>query len=72
MSEHDDSDVAAAETLEHEAQQLLDGGNGAESLTMALDQLRADRANGEPLEAAVDRLRSAIAGARDHTTGGEQ
>jgi hypothetical protein len=64
-----DADVSAAERLEREAQQLVDDGRAQESLTLALDQLRADRANGEPLTSAVDRLRVAIDAARHSTTG---
>jgi hypothetical protein len=38
-------------------------------LTLALDQLRADRANGEPLTSAVASLRAAIDDAHHNCTG---
>jgi hypothetical protein len=64
-----DDDVSAAERLEREAQQLVDDGRAQESLTLALDQLRADRANGEPLASAVARLRAATDDAHQNRTG---
>jgi hypothetical protein len=64
-----DADVSAAERLEREAQQLVDDGRAQESLTLALDQLRADRANGEPLASAVASLRAAIDDAHHNSTG---
>jgi hypothetical protein len=64
-----DADVSAAERLEREAQQLVDDGRAQESLTLALDQLRADRANGEPLTSAVASLRAAIDDAHHNCTG---
>jgi hypothetical protein len=66
------TDVAAAERLEREAQQLLDNGHRADALTMALDQLHADRANGESLDSAIRRLREAIGQGRTTRAGGTQ
>jgi hypothetical protein len=53
-------DVEAAATLEREAQRLLDGGAGTRDLALALAGLRADRANGESLEPAIDQLRGVL------------
>jgi hypothetical protein len=43
--------------LERRAQRLLDDGAGSRELALALDQLRADRTNGESLGSATDDLR---------------
>ena len=54
------SDVEHAQQLERAAQELLDGGGGGDQIVLALDQLRADRANGEPLASAVRGLGEAM------------
>jgi hypothetical protein len=53
------ADVEVAEHLDRDAQALLDGGGGGDSLALAVDQLHADRTNGKPLAAAIRRLRDA-------------
>jgi myo-inositol-1(or 4)-monophosphatase len=60
VSRSHDGDVDRADRLEHEAQRLIDDGRGDNALKLALDQLHADRANGEPLDEAIDQLRRAI------------
>jgi hypothetical protein len=72
VADHDAPDVEVAERLEREAQRLLDSGTGDDSLVLAVDQLQADRANGEPLTAAIRQLREAIEKHRDMPAGGTQ
>jgi hypothetical protein len=64
------ADVEVAEQLDRDAQALFDGGGGSDSLTLAVDQLHADRTNGEPLATAIRRLRDAIDEERDTRAGG--
>ena len=68
MSDDRATDVDV-EQLEQEAQELLDGGHGEDSLVLAVDQLHADRTNGEPLETAIRSLRAALAEVRGPGTG---
>jgi hypothetical protein len=72
VPDHDATDVEVAEQLEQEAQRLLDNRTGGDSLALAIDQLQADRANGEPLTTAIRQLREAIAEHRDMPAGGTQ
>jgi hypothetical protein len=72
VPDHDATDVEVAEQLEQEAQRLLDNRTGGDSLALAIDQLQADRANGEPLTTAIRQLREAIAEHRDLPAGGTQ
>jgi hypothetical protein len=53
-------EVEVAARLERQAQRLLDSGAGARDLALALGELRADRANGESLEPAIDQLRRVL------------
>jgi hypothetical protein len=55
-----DADVEVAARLEREAQRVIDDGAGSSALKLAVDQLRADRTNGEKLDDAIDRLRRAL------------
>jgi hypothetical protein len=70
MSDHGASDAELAEQLEQEAQELLEAGHGGDSLTLAVDQLRADRTNGESLTASIQLLRDVIDQERNIGPGG--
>jgi hypothetical protein len=65
-------DVVVAARLEWEAQRLIDDGDASTELKMAIDQLRADRTNGEALGEATERLRKAIDRGRDLGQGGSE
>jgi hypothetical protein len=56
------SDVSADEVqqLEQTARERLAAGDAGESVQLALDQLVADRTNGEPLDTAYRRLRDTL------------
>ena len=56
----------ALEQMEQLARSIIDDGRATRDLVMAVDQLVADRANGEPLDAAADLLRSALSEADGH------
>jgi hypothetical protein len=64
------ADVEVADQLDREAQALLDGDGGSDSLALAVDQLRADCTNGEPLPTAIRGLRDALDEQRDTRAGG--
>ena len=70
MSDHGASDAELAEQLEQEARGLLEDGHGGDSLALAIDQLRADRTNGESLTASMERLRDVIDQERNSGPGG--
>jgi hypothetical protein len=59
----------AAERLAVEARAALAFGSAGDDVQLALDQLQADRANGEPLDTAFQRLRDALH--ESNRTGGE-
>ena len=48
------------ERLEQRARDALAAGSAGESVQLALDQLIADRTNGEPLDTACRHLRDAL------------
>lgn len=54
-------DTLSASELETLARAIVDDGLATRELSVALDQLVADRANGEPLDAAADDLRAVLA-----------
>jgi len=53
------------EALEDRARSIVERGNASDGVLLALDQLRADRTNGEPLDVAADLLRRSIAAMSD-------
>ena len=61
MSAPRDVDALDATALEELAREIVEDGLGSRELTSALDQLVADRTNGEPLDAAIDDLRAVLA-----------
>lgn len=62
------TDQDAVAELEQAARALVDDGRATRDVQLALDQLVADRSNGEPLEVAIDRLRAVLG---DHGLRGE-
>ena len=72
MSDSRTADVEVAEQRDRDAQVLLDGSGGSDSLALAVDQLHADRTNGEPLATANRRLRDAVDEERDTRAGGRR
>lgn len=56
------------ERLERRARDRLSAGSAGESVQLALDQLIADRTNGEPLDTAYRRLSETLKG----SDGGER
>jgi hypothetical protein len=56
-----------AERLERRAREELAGGSAGKGVRLALDQLVADRANGEPLDTAYCFLRDTLS----HSEGGQ-
>jgi hypothetical protein len=53
-------EVEVAARLEREARRRLDTGTGTRELALALDQLCADRANGESLGLALEQVRRVL------------
>ena len=49
-----------ADRWEQQARQGLADGSAGDSVRLALDQLAADRTNGEPLDTALRRLRDSL------------
>jgi hypothetical protein len=60
VTDRDDPEVEVAARLEREAQQVIAAATGDRNLTQALEQLRADRANGESLGTAIEHLQRAL------------
>jgi hypothetical protein len=51
-----------ADRWEQQARQKVAEGSAGDSVRLALDQLAADRTNGEPLDTALRRLRDSLSG----------
>ncbi len=60
------------ERLERRATAAIAEKSGSDSVRIALDQLRADRTNGEPLDTAFHWLRAALDEVRLRSAGKEQ
>ena len=55
-----DNEQLDIEQLEERARKLIGSGNEYDGVRSALDQLVADRTNGEPLDTAATRLRAVL------------
>jgi hypothetical protein len=60
VADRSDSEVEVAARLEREAQRVLEQSAGTRELALALDELRADRTNGESLAPAIEHLRRVL------------
>lgn len=56
----DAPELELADQLEREAEAHVGSGADADAVTLALEQLRADRTNGEPLDTSLGELRAAL------------